>query len=63
MRQAVIEAIGKAEIVEQEIPIEYVMTENGLEPVLSIEFIDAYYGGIFKLLAESFNKENEEVTE
>lgn len=63
LRQAVIEAVGKAEIVEQEIPLQYVMTENGLEPVLSMEFIDAYYGGIFKLLAETLNKKNDEVAE
>ena len=63
MRKAVIEAVAKAEIIEQEVLLEYVMTENGLEPVLSMEFIDAYYGGIFKLLAETFNKKNEEVTE
>ena len=63
LRQAVIEAVGKAEIVEQEIPLEYVMTENGLQPVLSMEFFDAYYGGIFKLLAEALTQKNDEVSE
>ena len=60
LRQAVIEAVGKAEIVEQEIPLEYVMTENGLEPVLSMEFIDAYYGGIFKLLEDALKTTDKE---
>lgn len=52
LRATLIEAIGKAPIVEQEITIEFEETEDGYIPLLTEEFFDAYYGGILKLLAE-----------
>lgn len=47
-----VEAIGKASIVEQEITIEFEKTEDGYVPLLTEEFFDAYYGGVLKLLNE-----------
>ena len=63
LQNAVIEAIGKADIVEQEVTIEYIKTENGYEPILTIEFFDAYYGGVIKLLDEALSKMNEEAAQ
>ena len=52
LRNAVTDAIRNAEIVERELNIEFKSIESGYEPILTMEFIDAYYGGIFKLLSE-----------
>ena len=60
LRAAVLEAVSRAEIVEQEVTIEFIKTDNGYEPILTEEFFDAYYGGVLKLLDEAFNKKLEE---
>ena len=62
LENAIIEAISNAEIVEKELTVEFKATDDGYEPILTMEFVDAYYGGIFKLLnerlAENQAKEN-----
>ena len=60
LRNAVIEAIEKAEIVEQEVTLEFKETENGYEPMLTEEFFDAYYGGILRLLTEVLTEQDKE---
>lgn len=52
LKNALIEAIGKAQIVEQEVTIEFEKTEDGYIPLLTEEFFDAYYGGVLTLLDE-----------
>ena len=63
LKNAIIDSIGKAQIVEQEITMEFIKTEAGYEPVITMEFIDAYYGGVIKLLDEKLAELNEEVAE
>ena len=63
LKSALIDAIGKAQIVEQEVTIEFEKTDDGYEPILSIEFIDAYYGGILKLYNEKLTEKNQEEAE
>lgn len=63
LQNAVVEAIGKAEIVEQKITIEFVKADNGYEPLLTMEFIDAYYGGILKLYNEKITEKNQKEAE
>ena len=63
LKNALIDAIGKAEIVEQEVTIEFEKTDDGYEPILSIEFIDAYYGGILKLYNEKLTEKNQKEAE
>ena len=60
LKSAVIDAVGKAQIVEQEITMEFRKTDDGYEPILTMEFIDAYYGGVIKLLDEALSKLDEE---
>lgn len=63
LKAAVIDAIGKAQLIEQEMTIEFIKTDDGYEPILTMEFIDAYYGGVLKLLDEALDKMNEEVAQ
>ena len=63
LEAAVIEAVGKAEIIEQEIEVEFIKAGDGYEPVLTMEFFDAYFGGAFKLLDDALAEMNEEATE
>lgn len=63
LQNAVVEAITTAQIVEQEIMIEFRETENGYEPMLTMEFLDAYFGGVFKLLDEVLANMNEEAAQ
>ena len=45
-------AIKSAPIREKEVNLEYELTEDGYVPVLTAEFLDAYYGGIYQLRNE-----------
>lgn len=60
LMQAIIEAISKAEIIEQEITLEFEKTSDGYSPILTQEFFDAYYGGVLKLFDEAISKAKEE---
>ena len=46
------DAIKNAEIIEKEIKLEFTKTEDGYIPVLTSEFLDALYGGVFRLYDE-----------
>lgn len=46
-------ALKTAPIVEKQVIIEYVLTEEGYAPILTAEFLDAYYGGIYQLRDEA----------
>ncbi|MBE6699325.1 MAG: hypothetical protein E7584_03675 [Ruminococcaceae bacterium] len=63
LKNAIVDAIDKAELVEREVILEFQATENGYEPILTMEFFDAYYGGVLKLLDEALSKNNEEATQ
>lgn len=52
LKVVLVEAINKAQIVEQVVTIEFEKTEDGYRPLLTEEFFDAYYGGVLKLLSE-----------
>ena len=45
-------ALKIAPIVEKQVMIEYFITDEGYTPVLTAEFLDAYYGGIYQLRDE-----------
>ena len=62
-QSAVIDAVGRAEIIEQEVTLTFVKTDKGYEPILTEEFFDAYYGGILKLFSEAIDKMTQEVAE
>ena len=62
LQNAIIEGIGKAQIIEQEITMEFIKTEAGYEPVITMEFIDAYYGGVIKLIDDALSKMEAEET-
>ena len=46
-------AIKTAPIVEKQVVIEYILTNQGYAPILTAEFLDAYYGGIYQLRDEA----------
>ena len=52
LKVVLVEAINKAQIVEQVVTIEFEKTEDGYMPLLTEEFFNAYYGGVLKLLSE-----------
>ncbi len=52
---AINEAVKEAEIVEKEVTLEFNITEDGYSPVISSEFLDALYGGVFRLYDELLN--------
>ena len=45
-------ALRTAPLVEEQVVVEYILTEEGYAPVLTVEFLDAYYGGIYQLRNE-----------
>lgn len=45
-------ALRNASIVEKQVVIDYALTEEGYVPILTVEFLDAYYGGIYQLRDE-----------
>ena len=58
--QVLTEEMKEAQIVEREVELSFVETGDGYEPILTDEFMDAYYGGIIRLyeemLAEAINR-------
>lgn len=46
-------ALKSAPIVEKQVVIEYILTDEGYAPILTVEFLDAYYGGIYHLRDEA----------
>ena len=51
--QALDDRLKVATLVEKQVTMEYVLTDEGYEPVLTAEFLDAYYGGIYQLRDEA----------
>lgn len=45
-------ALKTAPIVEKQVVVEYILTDEGYAPILTVEFLDAYYGGIYQLRDE-----------
>lgn len=45
-------ALRTAPLVEKQVVVEYILTKEGYVPVLTVEFLDAYYGGIYQLRDE-----------
>lgn len=50
-------ALKTAPIVEKQVVIEYILTDEGYAPILTAEFLDAYYGGIYHLRDEAIANE------
>lgn len=46
-------SIKTAPIVEKQVVVEYILTDQGYAPILTAEFLDAYYGGIYQLRDEA----------
>lgn len=46
-------ALKTAPIVEKQVVIEYILTDEGYAPILTVDFLDAYYGGIYQLRDEA----------
>lgn len=46
-------ALKTAPIVEKQVAVEYILTDEGYAPILTAEFLDAYYGGIYQLRDEA----------
>ncbi|MBE6961614.1 MAG: hypothetical protein E7445_04075 [Ruminococcaceae bacterium] len=49
-------ALKTAPIVEKQVVVEYILTDEGYAPILTAEFLDAYYGGIYQLRDEVIAK-------
>lgn len=49
---ALSQALQNAPIIEKQVSIYYTLTENGYVPNLTAEFLDAYYGGVYRLRDE-----------
>lgn len=63
MNSAIIETLCNAEIIEQEITIEFVSVGDYWVPMLTLEFFDSYYGGVLKLLDDALANMNEEAAQ
>ena len=46
-------SLKTAPIVEKQVVVEYILTDQGYAPILTVEFLDAYYGGIYQLRDEA----------
>lgn len=46
------DAMKNAPIVDREVILHYVLTDEGYTPVLTSDFLDAYYGGFYRLRDE-----------
>ena len=52
---AIANEVANAQIVESEIELEFTVTAEGCVPVLTSEFLDAVYGGVFRLYDDMLN--------
>lgn len=54
---ALAELLRKADMVETELSMTFYLTDDGeWKPVITEEFLDAYYGGIIRLRDEAYNE-------
>lgn len=49
VNKLLIEEMKKADSVKSVVEIEFEVSDNGIKAILTDEFLDAYYGGVFKL--------------
>ena len=49
----VLSEFDKTPIVEKEVKLSFAEGEGGIEPIMTAEFLDAYYGGIYRLYKEA----------
>ena len=56
----ILKELAKASIVEKEVSIEFVKVNGEYKPQLTTEFLDAYYGGVYKLREEFLASQNKE---
>ena len=52
LEKTVLKELDSAPIVEKEVSLVFEKTEDGLSPILTSDFIDAYYGGAYRLYEE-----------
>jgi len=52
LEETVLDELNLAPIVEKEVSLVFERTEEGLSPILTSDFIDAYYGGAYRLYQE-----------
>ena len=52
LEKTVLDELNSAPIVEKEVSLVFEKTEAGLSPILTSDFIDAYYGGAYRLYEE-----------
>lgn len=52
MAQAIAQSVSEAAIVEKEVELVFVKNGDEYQPVLTDEFVDAYYGGVLRLKEE-----------
>lgn len=52
LEETVSEELKKASIVKTEVTLIFKKTEEGLSPILTSDFLDAYYGGAYRLYEE-----------
>lgn len=50
-------AVKDAELVEKQITLEFEKTDDGYVPIITSEFLDALYGGVFRLYDDLINAE------
>lgn len=56
----ILKELAKAPIVEKEVSVEFVIVDGEYKLQLTTEFLDAYYGGVYKLREEFLAEQNKE---
>ena len=52
---AISNEVANADLIETQIEMEFILTEDGLSPVITSTFLDALYGGVFRLYDDILN--------
>ncbi len=52
LEETILNELSSAPVVEKEVSLIFERTEDGLSPILTSDFIDAYYGGAYRLYQE-----------
>jgi len=61
MEKEIVKRLEKAKIVEKQMELTFIKGENSYQPVLTSDFVDAYYGGVLTLKEEMLLKSVEEM--
>ena len=56
----ILKELANAQIIEKEVSIEFIIVNGKYKPQLTAEFLDAYYGGVYKLREEFLAEQNKE---